>query len=48
MIGSVFPLLLPWLSEQTRRHLVAPSRDAMDGAILMAEQALRGLGTGRD
>jgi glucosamine kinase len=47
MIGSIFPLLQPWLAPTVRSHLVAPARDAMDGAILMAERALRGVGAGR-
>jgi glucosamine kinase len=47
MIGSIFPLLQPWLAPAVRSHLVAPARDAMDGAILMAERALRGVGAGR-
>ena len=47
MIGSVFPMLLPWLPAKTRAHLIEPAGDAVDGAILMAERALRGIGTGR-
>jgi glucosamine kinase len=40
MIGSVFPLLLPWLPEKARARLVTPLSDAMDGAILMARRQL--------
>ncbi len=47
MIGGVFPPLYPWFSPATQAHLIKPAGDAMDGAILMAERALRGLGTGR-
>ena len=47
MIGGVFPHLYPWLSPETQAHLIEPAGDAMDGAILMAERALRGVGTGR-
>lgn len=43
MIGSIFPLMLPWLAAETRARLVQPNGDAMDGAILMAERALRGV-----
>lgn len=38
MVGSVFPLLLPWLPVEARRHLMEPAGDAMDGAILMAKR----------
>ena len=47
MIGSIFPLMLPWLPAATRAHLVQPAGDAMDGAILMAERALRGIDPAR-
>jgi glucosamine kinase len=47
MIGGIFPHLYPWFSAETQTHLVKPAADAMDGAILMAERALRGIGTGR-
>jgi glucosamine kinase len=43
MIGSIFPLLLPQLPAAARARLVRPAGDAMDGAILMAERALRGV-----
>lgn len=47
MIGSVFPLLLPWLPAKAREHLIEPAGDAMDGAILMARRALGEVGTAR-
>jgi glucosamine kinase len=47
MIGGVFPPLLKWLPDDVKPYLVSPERDAMDGAILMAERGLRGIGTGR-
>jgi glucosamine kinase len=47
MIGGVFPHLYPWLSKEVQAHLITPAGDALDGAILMAERALRGIGTGR-
>ena len=47
MIGSIFPRIFPWLPEEVKRRLVEPQGDALDGAILMAERALRGIGTGR-
>jgi hypothetical protein len=46
MIGGVFPRLLRWLPERVRPFLVKPRRDAADGAILMARQALEGKTTG--
>jgi glucosamine kinase len=46
-IGGIFPHLYPWLSKDVQAHLIEPAGDAMDGAILMAERALRGIGTGR-
>lgn len=47
MIGGIFPHLHPWLPKEVQARLVKPAGDAMDGAILMAERALRGIGTGR-
>jgi glucosamine kinase len=47
MIGGIFPHLLPWLPADVKPYLIEPQGDAMDGAILMAERALRGIGTGR-
>ena len=47
MIGGVFPALFKWLPDEVKPSLVTPRRDAMDGAILMAERGLRGIGTGR-
>ena len=47
MIGSIFPHLLPWLAPEIRTHLIEPAGDAMDGAILMAQRSLQGIGTGR-
>jgi len=47
MIGGIFPPLYPWLAPETRARLIKPMGDAMDGAILMAERSLRGIGTGR-
>jgi glucosamine kinase len=40
MIGGVFPRILPWLAPPLRSHLVMPTGDAMDGAILMARQSV--------
>ena len=42
MIGSVFPRILPWLPPPLRGFCVEPERDAADGAIIMARQALAG------
>jgi glucosamine kinase len=47
MIGSIFPRLYPWFDAEIRERLIEPPGDAMDGAILMAERALKGMGTGR-
>jgi glucosamine kinase len=47
MIGGVFPRLYPWLPGDVKPGLVEPEGDALDGAILMAERALQGIGTGR-
>jgi glucosamine kinase len=47
MIGGVFPKLYPWLAPEIQGKLVKPAGDPIDGAILMAERALRGIGTGR-
>ena len=47
MIGGVFPRLLPWLPPVLRPFLVEPDADAADGAILMAQRARKGIGTGR-
>ena len=40
MIGGVWPRILGWLPPPHRARLVEPEGDAMDGAILMARQAL--------
>jgi glucosamine kinase len=47
MIGGVFPKLYPCLAPEIQARLVRPAGDPIDGAILMAERALRGIGTGR-
>jgi glucosamine kinase len=47
MIGGIFPHLFKWLPEDVKPKLVEPRGDALDGAILMAERALQGIGTGR-
>jgi glucosamine kinase len=47
MIGGIFPRLYPWLPDDLKPKLVEPEGDALDGAILMAERALQGIGTGR-
>ena len=47
MIGGVFPHLYPWLPDDLKPALVEPEGDALDGAILMAERSLQGIGTGR-
>ena len=47
MIGGIFPHLYRWLPKEVQAHLIEPAGDAMDGAILMAERALQGIGTGR-
>lgn len=47
MIGSVFPRLRPWFAPEIRARLIEPPGDALDGAILMAQRALKGIGTGR-
>ena len=47
MIGSIFPHLRVWLRPEIQARLIEPPADAMDGAILMAERSLKGIGTGR-
>ncbi|MCR4281443.1 MAG: N-acetylglucosamine kinase [Bauldia sp.] len=47
MIGGIFPHLFRWLPDDVKPKLVEPQGDAIDGAILMAKRALRGIGTGR-
>jgi glucosamine kinase len=47
MIGGVFPRLYPWLPDDVKSSLAEPQGDALDGAILMAERALQGIGTNR-
>lgn len=47
MIGSIFPALRPWLPEDVEPYLVQPEADALEGAILMAQRSLQGIGTGR-
>jgi glucosamine kinase len=47
MIGGVFPRIYPWLPDAVKPHLTEPETDAVDGAVAMAERALRGIGTGR-
>lgn len=47
MIGGIFPPLYPWLTPEIQARLIEPAGDAMDGAILMADRALRGISTGR-
>lgn len=47
MIGGIFPPLHPWLAPEIQASLIEPAGDAMDGAILMADRALRGISTGR-
>jgi glucosamine kinase len=38
LLGGLAGPLIPWLSPQSRHHIVAPITDAIDGAILMARQ----------
>ena len=47
MIGSIFPPLYPWLSDDVKSRLTEPAHDALDGAILMARRSLEGIGTDR-
>jgi glucosamine kinase len=47
MIGGVFPRLYPWLPDDVKPALVEPQGDALDGAILMAQRSLQGIGTNR-
>jgi glucosamine kinase len=47
MIGSIFPRLYQWFAPPIRDRLIEPPGDALDGAILMAQRALQGIGTGR-
>ncbi len=47
MIGGVFPRLYRWLAPDIQAKLIEPPGDALDGAILMAQRALQGIGTGR-
>ncbi|MBS7697997.1 MULTISPECIES: BadF/BadG/BcrA/BcrD ATPase family protein [unclassified Chelatococcus] len=41
LLGGLAGPLLPWLSPQSRHHVVTPIADAIDGAILMARQHAR-------
>lgn len=47
MIGGIFPPMMKWLPAELRGHLIHPARDAMDGAIAMAQRGCDGIGTGR-
>ena len=49
MIGGLFPKILPWLAPPLRQYLVPVverESDALEGAILMALQALAALEKG--
>jgi glucosamine kinase len=39
IMGGLAPHMEPWLSEETRRHLVRPAGDALDGALRLAATA---------
>jgi glucosamine kinase len=39
LMGGLARAIEPWLAEGTRRHLVAPQGDAVDGALLIAAAA---------
>jgi glucosamine kinase len=39
LMGGLARKIEPWLAEDTRRHLVAPKGDALDGALLIAAAA---------
>lgn len=41
LMGGLAPCLEPLLDGETRRHLVAPAGDALDGALLLAREAAR-------
>jgi N-acetylglucosamine kinase-like BadF-type ATPase len=38
-MGGLAEHMQPWLAEETRRHLVRPAGDALDGAIRLAAAA---------
>jgi len=39
LMGGLAHAIEPWLAEETRRHLVVPQGDALDGALLIAATA---------
>jgi glucosamine kinase len=43
LVGGLAPHLEPWLSSETRRHLVRPAGDALAGALSMARTAAESL-----
>jgi glucosamine kinase len=39
LVGGLAPSMEPWLADATRRHLVPPLGDAVDGALQLAREA---------
>jgi glucosamine kinase len=39
LMGGLAPFVEPWLPDQTRRHLVSPQGDALEGALWLARAA---------
>ena len=46
LMGGLAGPITPWLAEETRRHLVRPQGDALDGALQLAAAAAKGPGGG--
>jgi glucosamine kinase len=42
-VGGCAPFLTPWLSKETKSHLVEPAGDALSGAVNLARSAARSL-----
>ncbi len=38
LMGGIGERIVPWLTQQSQRWLVAPKKDAIDGALMMANQ----------
>jgi glucosamine kinase len=43
LVGGLASSVEPWLTVETREHLVSPAGDALDGALLLAKQEARAM-----
>jgi glucosamine kinase len=41
LVGGLASSIEPWLPAETRKHLVAPADDALEGALLIAGKEAR-------